>query len=97
MWNRVNVISAEQESVDSQPIQDIFKRINARISEIETKNPKNIKDVEYMKKHADSPGELFLGHLRYGTFGRNSIENCHPFLRQNNWKTRSLLLQEILT
>jgi len=79
-------------SVDSQPIQDIFKRINARISEIETKNPKNIKDVEYMKKHAGFTGELFLGHLRYGTFGRNSIENCHPFLRQNNWKTRSLLL-----
>jgi len=79
-------------SVDSQPIQDVFKRINARINEIETNNPKNIKDVEYMKRHAGFTGELFLGHLRYGTFGRNSIENCHPFLRQNNWKTRSLLL-----
>ena len=79
-------------SVDSQPIQDVFKRINSRISEIEAKNPALLHDVEYMKKNAGFTGELFLGHLRYGTFGRNSIENCHPFFRQNNWKTRTLLV-----
>jgi amidophosphoribosyltransferase len=79
-------------SVDSQPIQDIFKRIGTRIKEIEAKNPALINDVDYMKRNAGFTGELFLGHLRYGTFGRNSIENCHPFLRQNNWKTRSLLV-----
>jgi amidophosphoribosyltransferase len=79
-------------SVDSQPIQDIFKRIGTRIKEIEAKNPALVNDVDYMKRNAGFTGELFLGHLRYGTFGRNSIENCHPFLRQNNWKTRSLLV-----
>ena len=79
-------------SVDQQAIQDVFKRINSRIHEIELNNPKHLKDVEFMKKNAGFTGELFLGHLRYGTFGRNSIENCHPFLRQNNWKTRSLLV-----
>ncbi|MBK6951215.1 MAG: amidophosphoribosyltransferase [Crocinitomicaceae bacterium] len=79
-------------SVDNQPIQEIFRKINSRIGEIESNNPSHLRNVEYMKKHAGFTGELFLGHLRYGTFGGNSIENCHPFLRQNNWKTRSLLL-----
>lgn len=79
-------------SVDSQPIQDIFRRINNRFAEIESTNPAYLKNVDYLKKNAGFTGELFLGHLRYGTFGGNSIENCHPFLRQNNWKTRSLLV-----
>lgn len=79
-------------SVDGQPIQDIFKRINNRFADIESAHPDKIRDVEFMKKNAGFTGELFLGHLRYGTFGGNSIENCHPFLRQNNWKTRSLLV-----
>ena len=43
-------------------------------------------------EHLPFTGELFLGHLRYGTFGENTIEQCHPFLRQNNWKTRNLVL-----
>ena len=51
-----------------------------------------LKDVDYLKKNAGFTGELFLGHLRYGTFGRNSIESCHPFLRQNNWLTRNLVV-----
>lgn len=79
-------------STDSQPIQEIFKRINNRFGEIEAANPARLKDSDYLKKNAGFTGELFLGHLRYGTFGGNSIENCHPFLRQNNWKTRSLLV-----
>jgi amidophosphoribosyltransferase len=79
-------------STDAQPIQEIFRRINNRFGEIEATNPARLKDSEYLKKNAGFTGELFLGHLRYGTFGGNSIENCHPFLRQNNWKTRSLLV-----
>lgn len=79
-------------SVDHQPIQDIFKKVNARFSEIEDKDPSLLKDVNYLKSNAGFTGELFLGHLRYGTFGRNSIESCHPFLRQNNWQTRSLIV-----
>ena len=79
-------------SIDQRPIQDIFKKINARFKEIEDENPALLKDVDYLKHNAGFTGELFLGHLRYGTFGRNSIENCHPFLRQNNWQTRSLIV-----
>ncbi|WP_341907774.1 amidophosphoribosyltransferase [Fluviicola taffensis] len=79
-------------SIDPKPIQDIFDHINKRFYEIGEENPHLLKDVNYLKKHAGFTGELFLGHLRYGTFGRNSIESCHPFLRQNNWITRNLVV-----
>lgn len=79
-------------SIDPKPIQDIFKRINRRFQDIEKKSPTLLKDIEYLKKNAGFTGELFLGHLRYGTFGRNSIESCHPFLRQSNWMTRNLIV-----
>ena len=77
-------------SIDSKPIQDIFDQINQRFRQIGEEDPAKLKDIEYLKKNAGFTGELFLGHLRYGTFGRNSIESCHPFLRQNNWITRNL-------
>lgn len=79
-------------SVSSQPIQDIFSKINSRFQEIIEENPDYIKDVQYLKKNAGFTGELFLGHLRYGTFNKNNLENCQPFLRQNNWMTRNLVL-----
>ncbi len=79
-------------SIDQKPIQDIFKRVNARFEEIGENDPSKLKDIEYLKKNAGFTGELFLGHLRYGTYGRNSIESCHPFLRQSNWMTRSLIV-----
>jgi len=79
-------------SIDQKPIQDIFKKVNARFEEIEAENPEKLKDVDYLKRNAGFTGELFLGHLRYGTYGRNSIESCHPFLRQSNWMTRSLIV-----
>ena len=74
------------------PIQDIFDQIGQRIKALEEQNPANLKDIDYLKKNSGFTGELFLGHLRYGTFGRNSIESCHPFLRQNNWITRNLVV-----
>ncbi len=79
-------------SIDSKPTQDIFDHINARFEAIAEENPDRLKDVNYLKQNAGFTGELFLGHLRYGTFGRNSIESCHPFLRQNNWITRNLVV-----
>ena len=79
-------------SIDPKPIQDIFEHINERFQAIGEEDPAKLKDVQYLKKHAGFTGELFLGHLRYGTFGRNSIESCHPFLRQNNWITRNLVV-----
>ena len=83
---------SRQRSIDSKPIQDIFEQIEKRFVEIGDQNPDLLKDVDYLKRNAGFTGELFLGHLRYGTFGRNSIENCHPFLRQNNWITRNLVV-----
>lgn len=79
-------------SIDSKPIQDIFNKINSRFQEIADTNPELLNDIDYLKKNAGFTGEVFLGHLRYGTFGRNSIEACHPFLRQNNWMTKNLVV-----
>jgi glutamine phosphoribosylpyrophosphate amidotransferase len=60
--------------------------------ELEKHDPEKLKDTQFLKDNYAFTGELFLGHLRYGTFGGNSIENCHPFLRQNNWMTRNLVV-----
>ena len=79
-------------SIDTNPIQDLFGQIGSRFNQLASESPEKLKDVAYLKKHTGFTGELFLGHLRYGTFGRNSIESCHPFLRQNNWMTRNLVL-----
>jgi amidophosphoribosyltransferase len=79
-------------SIDTNPIQDLFGQIGSRFNQLASEAPEKLKDVDYLKKHTGFTGELFLGHLRYGTFGRNSIESCHPFLRQNNWMTRNLVL-----
>ena len=79
-------------SNDSQPIQDVFTQINDRINEEMTAHPEYADDVALQKKKIPYLGELFLGHVRYGTFGKNSIESVHPFLRQNNWMHRNLIL-----
>jgi amidophosphoribosyltransferase len=79
-------------SVDPKPIQDIFTTINKRFEEIAEHSPEKLKDVDFLKKNVGFTGELFLGHLRYGTSGKNGIESCHPFLRQNNWMTRNLVI-----
>lgn len=75
-----------------QPIQDIFAQINERINISLQENPEYIDDVALQKKHIPYIGELLLGHVRYGTFGKNSIESVHPFLRQNNWMHRNLIV-----
>lgn len=76
----------------AQPIQDVFTQINGRINDILSENPEKIDDVSWQKKQLPYIGELFLGHVRYGTFGKNSIESVHPFLRQNNWMHRNLIV-----
>ena len=75
-----------------QPLADIFDKINSKFAEVGKQSPELLKDVDWLKKNVAFTGELFLGHLRYGTYGKNSIENCHPFLRQNNWMTRNLAI-----
>ncbi|WP_314809189.1 class II glutamine amidotransferase [Capnocytophaga granulosa] len=79
-------------SNDSQPIQDIFKQINSHINELLKSYPEAKADVQALKKLIPYLGEVYLGHVRYGTFGKNSIENVHPFLRENNWIYRNLIL-----
>ena len=79
-------------SNQQQPIQDIFAQINERINEELTIHPEYNDSVELQKEHIPYIGEVFLGHVRYGTFGKNSIESVHPFLRQNNWMHRNLIV-----
>jgi amidophosphoribosyltransferase len=79
-------------SNESQAIQDVFAQINARINEEMELHPEYIDDVAMQKKNLPYIGELYLGHVRYGTFGKNSIESVHPFLRQNNWMHRNLII-----
>ena len=83
---------SRKRSVAINPIQDVFKQVNRRFVELEASDSEKLKDPEWMKQNLPFTGELFLGHLRYGTYGSNTIEQCHPFLRQNNWKTRNLVL-----
>ena len=83
---------SRKRSVATNPLQDVFQQANKRFVELEKNDPEKLKDPQWMKENLPFTGELFLGHLRYGTFGGNTIEQCHPFLRQNNWKTRNLVL-----
>ena len=83
---------SRKRSTTENPIQDLFAQINKRFIDLEESNPKKLDDINWLKNNMPFTGELFLGHLRYGTYGGNSIEQCHPFLRQNNWKTRNLAL-----
>ena len=79
-------------SNEAQPVQDIFTRINQRINEGFKANPSLKDDVTLQKRELPYIGEVIMGHVRYGTFGKNSIENVHPFLRENNWMYRNLIM-----
>ena len=79
-------------SNSSKPIQDVFAEAFKDMRTLQKEQPEKSEDINYLKQHARFTGELFLGHLRYGTFGKNELENLHPFLRENNWKTRNLVL-----
>lgn len=71
------------------PIKDLFEKVTSRFDELSEDDKAN---VEWLKQNHGFTGEVFLGHLRYGTYGGNGIEQCHPFLRQNNWKSRNLVV-----
>lgn len=78
-------------SVDQNPIKDIFDKVNKPLKKAK-RNKINIEDSEWAADNFPFAGDLYLGHLRYGTFGRNSIDFVHPVMRQNNWKSRNLVL-----
>ncbi len=79
-------------SIAQQPIQDIFAQINDRVNKEFETHPEYKEDVAAQKKNIPYIGEVLLGHVRYGTFGKNSVESVHPFLRQNNWMHRNLIM-----
>lgn len=79
-------------SVAQQPIQDVFSQINQRIGQEFQNHPEYLDDVAAQKRFIPYVGEVLLGHVRYGTFGKNSVESVHPFIRQNNWMHRNLIV-----
>jgi amidophosphoribosyltransferase len=79
-------------SIESKATQDIFNQINNLFIDAQTKKPIEYKDARWQKNNIPFLGDLLLGHLRYGTFGKNSIHSCHPFRRQNNWMSRNLVV-----
>jgi len=79
-------------SIKPQPVQDVFQKIGRKFEKGKLKPGANQKDAKWLQKNQGFTGEVWLGHLRYGTHGKNSIEACHPFLRQNNWRSRNLVM-----
>ncbi len=78
-------------SIEPNPIKNIFEKVAKGIKKAEKNKPKGA-DIRWIYENVPFSGEVYLGHLRYGTFGRNSIEFVHPVMRQNNWKSRTLVL-----
>lgn len=79
-------------SMAQNAVADIFGYVQNKFVDIQNERPELMQDTEWLKANVSFIGEVLLGHLRYGTHGKNSIENCHPFLRQNNWMTRNLVI-----
>lgn len=76
----------------TQPIQHVFKKINDRLNDVMEKHPEKKDDVPWQLNNMPYIGNVFLGHVRYGTFGKNSMESVHPFLRQSNWRHQNLIV-----
>ena len=79
-------------SIDNQPIADVFGKINKKFKKVLKGNKENFTNAQWLQENVAFTGEVLLGHLRYGTHGSNGVESCHPFLRQSNWRSRSLVL-----
>lgn len=79
-------------SMEKNAVQDIFSYVMKKFAAVEKQNPELLNDANWLKENVSFTGEVLLGHLRYGTHGNNSVEACHPFLRQNNWKSRNLVI-----
>jgi amidophosphoribosyltransferase len=79
-------------SVAQMPIMDIFKKIGKKYRKAQKQNPEKYQNAKWLQQHIPFSGELLLGHLRYGTYGGGSIENCHPMKRTSNWRSRNLMV-----
>jgi amidophosphoribosyltransferase len=73
-------------------VAEIFEYVQKKFADVHKESPELLQDTEWLKENISFTGEVLMGHLRYGTHGKNSIESCHPFLRQNNWMTRNLVV-----
>ena len=83
---------ARERSNGADPIQDVIDNINKTITDAKAKYGDLVEDPTWAKANLPFVGELYLGHLRYGTFGNNNIEYVHPVMRENNWRSRNLVL-----
>jgi amidophosphoribosyltransferase len=79
-------------TIESQPVATLFKKIGETYARAQKNGKEKFKNERWLKENISFTGELWLGHLRYGTHGQSSIENVHPFLRQNNWRSRNLVM-----
>src|SRR5690606_33066212 len=81
-------------AMGSNAVAEIFEYVQKKFAGIQAASPELLNDADWLKENVSFTGEVLMGHLRYGTHGKNSIESCHPFLRQNNWMTRNLVIAE---
>jgi amidophosphoribosyltransferase len=79
-------------SIKPQPVAHLFKKISKKYKKAQKEGKGKFRDDQWLKENVAFTGEVWLGHLRYGTHGVNNIENVHPFLRQNNWRSRNLAM-----
>lgn len=79
-------------AMGANAVAEIFEYVQKKFADVHNESPELLQDTDWLKEHVSFTGEVLMGHLRYGTHGKNSIESCHPFLRQNNWMTRNLVV-----
>jgi len=79
-------------SMGANAVAEIFEYVQKKFADVHNESPELLQDSDWLKDNISFTGEVLMGHLRYGTHGKNSIESCHPFLRQNNWMTRNLVV-----
>ena len=79
-------------AMGSSAVSEVFEYVQKKFADVQSNSPELFHDAEWLKENISFTGEVLMGHLRYGTHGKNSVENCHPFLRQNNWMTRNLVI-----
>jgi amidophosphoribosyltransferase len=75
-----------------EPIREVFEMVHDSMNRVLAANPGREEDPSFAYENVPYTGEVFIGHLRYGTFGRNNLDTVHPVMRANNWKSRSLVL-----
>lgn len=79
-------------SVEAQPIEDIFRKVGKKVRKAREEHPEKFSDPAWAQRNVPYLGEVYLGHLRYGTHGTNDIDHCHPFIRRSNWRSRNLVV-----